>query len=508
MDSHKFKSTGSLKQQRDGMITALCLGHCREAEQHILNAVPMSLALKPSDIKVELHPGDPKSYLASVSTSTGEVISKKIDTLKDVNDWLLSMCESKNNGILEAGLKKVKATVKPQVEMEKAVDELMSSNHGAASSSSSKPTLDLGCESSLLKAPSEFVDVTAQFLGSKIESTVDLPSSTVCIHKGSLTNYRNIAYSNQSVYGVLFGKHAWNGKLHCTNVVLISDTARCVSAILENEQVMRHCKSIGLQCCGILLAGPSSHWKHEEHRQHALAGLECSENPILIVVDFDEKHTGEISCWELNMEENKTVPVSLSYTSNPHDVKKRLLYSICWLQDLGVGHIQHATSKICSALIKSLMEMNEKKKHQFQARKVFYRKVRVPADGLCGWYCLLAAQDPSAWEKIPRSEGSFPLNRQIHQQELNNAKTLHKDVCEKALTVCNESYHGAIRDVLAHPNFSPANLEWIAYTLSIAIRCTCDPKARSCQIPWGVDHLEHHKINMLHCVHTYMFIYK
>ena len=255
------------------------------------------------------------------------------------------MCESKNNGILEAGLKKVKATVKPQVEMEKAIDELMSSNHGAASSSSSKPTLDLGCESSLLKAPSEFVDVTAQFLGSKIESTVDLPSSTVCIHKGSLTNYRNIAYSNQSVYGVLFGKHAWNGKLHCTNVVLISDTARCVSAILENEQVMRHCKSIGLQCCGILLAGPSSHWKHEEHRQHALAGLECSENPILIVVDFDEKHTGEISCWELNMEENKTVPVSLSYTSNPHDVKKRLLYSICWLQDLGVGHIQHATSK-------------------------------------------------------------------------------------------------------------------------------------------------------------------
>ena len=347
MDSHKFKSTGSLKQQRDGMVTALCLGHCREAEQHILNAVPMSLALKPSDIKVELHPGDPKSYLASVSTSTGEVISKKIDTLKDVNDWLLSMCESKNNGILEAGLKKVKATVKPQIEMEKAVDELMSSNHGAASSSSSKPTLDLGCESSLLKAPSEFVDVTAQFLGSKIESTVDLPSSTVCIHKGSLTNYRNIAYSNQSVYGVLFGKHAWNGKLHCTNVVLISDTARCVSAILENEQVMRHCKSIGLQCCGILLAGPSSHWKHEEHRQHALAGLECSENPILIVVDFDEKHTGEISCWELNMEENKTVPVSLSYTSNPHDVKKRLLYSICWLQDLGVGHIQHATSKIC-----------------------------------------------------------------------------------------------------------------------------------------------------------------
>ena len=154
------------------------------------------------------------------------------------------------------------------------------------------------------------------------------------------------------------------------------------------------------------------------------------------------------------------------------------------------------------------MEMNEKKKHQFQARKVFYRKVRVPADGLCGWYCLLAAQDPSAWEKIPRSEGSFPINRQIHQQELNNAKTLHRDVCEKALTVCNESYHGAIRDVLAHPNFSPANLEWIAYTLSIAIRCTCDPKARSCQIPWGVDHLEHHKINMLHCVHTYMFIYK
>ena len=106
MDSHKFKSTGSLKQQRDGMVTALCLGHCREAEQHILNAVPMSLALKPSDIKVELHPGDPKSYLASVSTSTGEVISKKIDTLKDVNDWLLSMCESKNNGILEAGLKR------------------------------------------------------------------------------------------------------------------------------------------------------------------------------------------------------------------------------------------------------------------------------------------------------------------------------------------------------------------------------------------------------------------
>ena len=32
-------------------------------------------------------------------------------------------------------------------------------------------------------------------------------------------------------------------------------------------------------------------------------------------------------------------------------------------------------------------------------RQMHFEKVKVPADGMCGWYALLASEDPFSWQK-------------------------------------------------------------------------------------------------------------
>ena len=462
------------------MAEYLVLGRVREAEQKILNAVKFSEGLKDT-FKVELDPCDITKLVATFHTASGEMISKKVDTSMAANDWLLSLLESMKQGSLTAGLKKMKHDAKPQVEVEKAVDQMMS--HGCPSSSSGGPgsglDLALGSESMPATLPPDAADVTADFLAVASSHNVPLPPSTLCVHKGSLKTFMTMAYSNQEVYGVLFGKKAWNGKFHATQIILTNDSSRTVTKVLENEQLATHCKALGLECCGVLVTGSYDHWSKVENQVAVLEHASSLTNPILIVVHFGEKVAGEAAAWEMNAETGNMTAVTVSYTSQPHDIQKRLQYNICWIEDIGVSHLEHATKKICKAILAQVIQSQEPKK---MCRQVPFRKVHVPADGLCGWYALMAAEDVATWERIPRNEGAHPINTQVLQQEVQRAKDLHQGVCEKALQVCDKSYHPAIREVLKHPNFSPADLEWISFTCSICIRCTCDPKAKCCQM--------------------------
>lgn len=468
MDCHGFPTSGSLNAQKERMAGILCLGQNRESQQHVLKAVSFSQALK-GDSKVDVALDDVTKFMATYTTGGGEMICKKVETLKAANEWLLSLSVASMQGSLTSGLNKIKQGAKPSAEMEKEVDKLMEEKGSALAL--------LGGKESSVVAPSDAADVTATFLSSATKTSVELPPSTVCIHKGSLNTFISMACANHTIYGVLLGKQAWNGRFHATNIVLCDDPSRSLPTLLEKGKLADHSKSMSVECCGMIVGGDWDYWHKDDNRLKALGSLSFPVPPLFILVHFGQKSTGEVASWEVNLEDGATRATSISYTSQPHDVKKRFLYNICWVHDLGVSHMEHAAKKICRGIVDHVMNIEAKTGRSPTKMKKPFRKVKVPADGMCGWYALLAAEDHVSWEKIPRNEGAYPINGVVQKQELNNAKNLHEAVCEKALNVCDQSYHKAIRDVLERPNFSPSDLEWIAYTCSVAIRCTCDPKA-------------------------------
>ena len=65
------------------------------------------------------------------------------------------------------------------------------------------------------------------------------------------------------------------------------------------------------------------------------------------------------------------------------------------------------------------------------------------------------------------------------KNEEEAAHELHLEVCETALQVCDEVWHGAVYAAFGNPSFSPADLGWISEVLNVTIRCTCSAEARS-----------------------------
>lgn len=284
MGSHQFSTAGSLSKQKEKMAETICLGRCREAEQHILKAVSFSPGLK-GNYKVEMDPGSFDKIRVSFSSTNGEEISKRVDSFKEANDWLLLKCEAFKQGTLSQGLRELETDAKPQVALEKEADKLVvAEGQGLEAALGSKPSL----------VPSETaVDVTADFLSTTAEAAVPLPDSMVCLHKGNLKTFINLVYSNRSTYGVLYGKVAWNGKFHATNIVLRNDHLRAVSSLTGNKRYADHFSGLSKKCCGIVLAGERSFWEQEKNQREALEGLVTGVDPILILVSFDKKISGE-----------------------------------------------------------------------------------------------------------------------------------------------------------------------------------------------------------------------
>ena len=493
MHSHRFSVSGALAKQRVQMIEKMSMGQVREVEQTILDSVTFSPALKGTgQVQLDIALG---LFNASYKTGNGEMMVKQVDNLKVANEWLLLMLETYKSGVLAAHIRAATKDGKPAAQLESATDALLAkSSADGLADLLSKPESEAKPE-----------DVTSAFLTPAKAAKIELPMSSICVHKGSQNTYMAQAARDQSLFGVMLGKEAWNQKFHVASI-LLSSTAT-IDEILQNQRVQGRCTALGLIPCGAIVSGSRSQWMQENQGILEKFKGNCA-NPLVVCGDFSESISGAVHAWEFNHEKGEVVEVAISHTTNPRDVSQRLVYNITHVDDFGISHLENATKKICNAVITHALSNGSLSSDSSPKPSVWnhYRKLDVPADGLCGFHSLLAANDLERFEMIPRKANGYAKNTQMLDTESNNAKQFHKDVCEKALEMCPE-FRSDILRVQTNPSFSPADLSWISKACGIAVRLTCSPEAgmRSFKknvLIWMV------KVHTAHCIlYIYICIY-
>ena len=451
------------------MMETVSTGFHRRTEQQILKAVSFSTSFKGLGT-VCVDSEKVKKLKASFQMGQGEYMSKTVDNPKQANDWLLSMLECVKSGNLAKSMRKTERELKPEIELSKAAEKMFA----AGESGNISQVAEVDTRGFEVEAAQ---DVTSPFLKVARPASVDLCQSAVAVHKGSMNTFTTLASSDSAVYGVLFGKQAWNGKFHCTNIVV--SASEPLHELMNNPKVIGCCRANSLSACGLVVTTAGSWWSGDLSKHEILAGLGSQGvDPLLVEVDFSTRPSGEIHCRELDLGTNEVRSVALAPVTQPHDVRKRLLYNLCWLDDLGVSHIEAATKKICDALIKNVLsslESDQGPRRTVATKK--YMRLEMPANGWCGWHALLASIDPGKWSLIQRNAGHTPRNRQVQIQEEADAKELRDSVCQKALANCDVAWYPSIRRVMVDPAFSPHDLEWICYICSNAVRVTCGLEA-------------------------------
>ena len=328
-------STGSLTKQRTGMIEKISLGQVWEVEAAILNSLDLSSCLA-GNSKVEMG----KDLCIHASFDAGDsVISKKVQTVKAAYDFLLTMLQSYKSGDLQKNIGKAAKAAAPAVRLEKAADGVLSKEQPA----------DLPeVVATLPGAGGEMKDmenVTEKFLTiSKTLSTAML-QSTLCLHKGSMNSVLALGNTQQSFCGVFLAKEAWNAKWHVTQIVLSTSS---VEETLEHERVKARCKNLGLVPAGALVVGSHKDW---HQRLEGIFKLFKFKAPMVAVVDFSSVLTGDMACWEYDVEDEEVRACAFSHVTQPHQHANRLTYNVCWLDDLGSSHIETATKYICESVI-------------------------------------------------------------------------------------------------------------------------------------------------------------
>jgi len=101
--------------------------------------------------------------------------------------------------------------------------------------------------------------------------------------------------------------------------------------------------------------------------------------------------------------------------------KGSVMGNICWREHLLMSNRERLYQQIANAVLKravssTSMSSSEGKNSSKHSKQVPFRFVRVPADGRCGWRCLLAAADPVAHEVVPRTHSNLqcPIRFIIH----------------------------------------------------------------------------------------------
>ena len=466
MNNRGFVKGGSIDKQRHGIMQHFVQGKVRAVELSILEAVPLSSSFdKVGHMEAVQNSSGEHSYTAHFKMTSGEVLSKKVETIKEGNDWLLSSVHSYKKGTLTQNLKKAYSEVKGGVALEKAGDALAET---ALSPMLGKPAdADLQGES--------VQDVTAAFLDVKVQKIEKMDDSKICIHKGSLLTAKNLWYKDRNLFGLMLGKPAWNKKQHVTNMILVGRNEMSFESLVCNDRVVGQCKAHGLEIYGAIFTAPSEVPEHESNQMRcSLLNQFSCETPLLIEMDFSYKVEGIFKAFE-KVDSDTCKRTSIQWTSQPHDVSKRLLYNICFLEDLGTSHLEAATQKVCQAILKTLVERPARPKPVVDMAHFQYTS--ACPNGFCGWHAILAFEDLDAYFKIPRHDTGYPINVAILKDEESKARELRQSVCLKALDECDSSYLPAIHRVLENPSFSPADLEWISYVCSITIRCTCSKEA-------------------------------
>ena len=492
MSVHHISVSGTLAKQRSAILEKFTYGLIRSVEQRVLDAVLFSPGTEGRG-KVELH--EPLgSFRVSFELGKYEKMTKIVETTKAANDYLLEMMESFKSGSLTQRMRANKAEVKPAVALTKAADDLQQKSSGKDGLDDFVP---------LLSGEGSATDVTADFLNIAKEQVVEKLAASIAIHRNSLNSFIQVASKSPNVFGVMLGKEAWNKKFHSVSIILATT---CISDVLKNERVQGRCQSMGLSPCGAIVVGPENHWMS---RFSEVAGhFNGVANPLMICVDFSNKICGDVSAVEMNDEVGGQVAVSPSWTTNPRDVQLRFNYTMTFLDDFGISHVEDATKRICSAIMSHVLERDHALyRRRGSSKTVSYKKLPMPADGWCGFHSIIAGNNLEQYLSVPRKDNGDAKQNHMISLESRTVKQFHRDVCQKALDRF-PMLRDQIENVKSNPAFSPADLSWISEVCGITVRVTCSPEARVCKetcISYSLFLLaEHTHIYVYMCMQLYL----
>ncbi len=245
-------------------------------------------------------------------------------------------------------------------------------------------------------------------------------------------------------------------------------SSRSLAELLVSERIQEFCARECLFVCGAGAAGPHSSWC--EHMKSILESIlpHCN-TPTFLCFELDGLQKRSVAAFELS--EGDVLQVTPSFAKAP----KEEIYNCIWEGDLANNPLQKLMTKVCQAVVASTTaQVPAGTQAPLQE---YFRRVEVPADGLCGWHCINAIGNLEAWEAIPRNAGHHAVNRAVQKSEETKALELCAKVCSKARQQgFSKVVSQHIERVSQSPNFSVGDLHWIAAVLDTAIRCTVDPK--------------------------------
>ena len=455
----KVAQSNYVFKMRMGLLYQMSEKRLRRVEAKILQAAISECKFLGS-CKIELSENCQlfTATFAVDGTSGSDAISKQARSVAEAWTHVCTLTQSYKTGSLQRSMSKCTAASKSAVQYQQAADTL-----GSTSQAQLQDMVVSGGDG-------ELVDVTQEVLTIAQPQLVSLPDSECRIFKGNLNSFVTLAHSMPSLCGLMLGKKAWNNTLHVVQHVLGKDSTE---ALLAHSRVKARCEAMSLTPCGALVVGHAEYWR--ERGKDMLRQFD-TPTPLLICIDTSPESSGFPLCWQLDLSSDTFMCCQISYTTQPKDSHKKLVYNTCWIDELGTSHVEAATRKIASAMfahVQKTCSTVEASRTPPPVSTTQFRLVALPADGYCGWHALLASSDLPRYENIPKADSGYPLNRKVLQEQEAAAKRLHQTTCDSALHVCDSSHHAAIARVQANPSFSPVDLQWISQVLGYDVRCTC-----------------------------------
>ena len=462
-------------------------------EKAILSSVEF-----PSVLSTSLVEWTSDSQYRATFDNGDEKLVKCFASLPKANDWLVSMTNSFKKGNLHRHMNQATREVKEQTAWQKAADACLTTAEKLpeALESASIPT----------KSSDEAVDVTASILRPSKVYTCTMAASQICVNRGTFNTFTKSASSTPKQVALLLGKQAWNGKLHVTNIVMGLEDLRL---LVSSEAVAETCRIKDVKPCGFFVTGTWAQWRDQVPD---LLDLLACEFPLFMGVDFSESMLGKH--FHLERDTGKDIPalrrVYPSWTTQPRDTNRRFTYNICWETQLQVS--RSGADKVCEAMIRQLtqdsLDSSASIQPSQQRKMQKYRRVRVPADGHCGWHCLLAARDIGRFEKVPRQSSGYASARKMVKHEEDAAKSLCESVCAQALKALDLLWHPHVLGVLGRGDFGPCDLQWISQVTGASIRCTCCSEAVVISFLEGVEpeSQEKHVYIYRSCIYIHRYV--
>jgi len=436
-------------------------------EKAILNVVDFPSVL--GKCKVELT--ESLSYQATFDNEEEKIV-KEFPTLKKGNDWLVSMTCAYKRGTLNACMRKTETDVRAAASLEKTRDALLQ----ADSSSSLTETLKTLSPSHPEAKTDQAVDVTMDILRPPKTYTCQMSSSDSHVHRGSLQSFVKLGATEPKACGILLGKTGWNGKFHVTTMVLSTGE---LEELLKHEAILDYCSQQKLHMCGFLCVGRYDMWRE---RVVGLFAELVHTSPLFIGVQYEETLSGRYYAMEMDaMREDKPFKrVNLTWATNPRDAGRKFIYNICWENELGASIIAKATERICKAVVETVEAgvLKPQSSKALPPTTTKFKRSVIPADGMCPWHALIAAEDLTTYLAVPRKASGYPKAHLMVQEEEKRAKELHKSICDQALNRCHHSHRPSIQRVMAEGQMCPSDLEWVAEMAGVNVRVTCCEQAR------------------------------